>query len=76
MRPLDALARLMTPPGTAVRLRTARLAGATSTRATITMGGNDLAGVPFLSTYTPTVGDRVLVLQTEAGLLVVLGKTA
>lgn len=72
---LDTLARLITPPSTALRMRTARVAAATSTRVTITLGGSNVS-VPFLSTYTPAVGDTVLVLQTEAGVLVVLGKTA
>lgn len=76
MRAVDALSRLITPPANALRLRTATLAAATANRATLTLAGATVPGVPYLSTYTPTVGDTVLVLQTETGLLVVLGKTA
>lgn len=56
-----------------VTLRTATLTASTSTTATITLGGTSLAGVPMLTSYTPTNGDTVLVLQTR-GTLIILGR--
>lgn len=72
-KPVDTLAQLMAPSPNAVRLRRATVSAATSTAVTISLAGAALSA-PFLSSYTPTVGDTVLVLQTNAGLLFVLGK--
>lgn len=66
-RILDGLARRM------VTLRTATLSGATSTRATITLAGGTVSNVPMLASYTPTVGDNVIVLQS-LGQLLIIGK--
>lgn len=57
----------------AVSLRTATVSGFTSTRCVITLAGGTIANVPMLSTYTPTVGDTVLVLQ-KPGQLLIIGK--
>jgi urea transporter len=75
MRAVDALHQLITPPPDAVRLRTATLAASTATDCTITLAGASVSEVPYLASYTPGVGDVVLVLQTTAGVLIVLGKT-
>lgn len=76
MRSLDALYQLIKPVPNAVRLRVAKIEGATSTSATINLAGGSVSGVQFLATYSPVVGDTVLVLQTNAGVLVILGRTA
>lgn len=70
----DTLYRLIN--GIAQRLctlRTATIAAATATRATINLGGATITNVTFLASYTPTVGDTVLLLQ-KPGQLVILGK--
>lgn len=54
-------------------LRTATVSGATSTRCILTLAGGTVSDVPFLASYTPTVGDTVLVLQ-KPGQLIVIGK--
>lgn len=56
-----------------VSLRTATVAGSTSNRCIITLGGGTLSDIPYLASYTPTVGDVVLVLQ-KPGQLLILGK--
>lgn len=57
----------------AVSLRTATVSGSTATRCIITLGGGTVTNVPFLASYTPTVGDTVLVLQ-KPGQLLIIGK--
>lgn len=76
MRPTDALAQLLAKPSDAVRLRTARVDGFTSTTATITLAGGSVSGVPYLASYTPAVGNTVLLLQTTGGLLLIIGRVA
>lgn len=76
MRTLDALYALITQPSNAVRLRTATIEGFTSTSATINLAGGSVTGVQYLANYTPAVGHTVLVLQTNSGVLVILGRTA
>jgi hypothetical protein len=76
MRSLDALYQLIKPVPNAVRLRVATVEGFTSTTATIRLAGGSVSNVAYLSTYSPAVGHTVLVLQTNAGVLVVLGRTA
>lgn len=75
-RALDALAALISPPPDSLRLRTATVEAATATACTIKLAGTSLPGVPFLSSYAPAVGHRVLVAQTNAGVLIVLGRKA
>lgn len=60
----------------AVSLRTARVDSFGSGVATITLAGGSVTDVPYLSTYSPVVGNAVAVLQTEAGQLLILGKPA
>lgn len=57
----------------AVQLRTATVSGATSTRCIINLAGGTITNVPFLASYTPVVGDTVLVLQ-KPGQLLIIGK--
>lgn len=64
---IDRLAQRVTS------LRTATVSGATSTRCVIALAGGTVANVPFLASYTPTVGDTVLVLQ-KPGQLLIIGK--
>lgn len=59
----------------AVNLRTATVTGSTATRCVITLGGGSVTSVPFLTSYTPTTGDTVLVLQ-KPGQLLIIGKAA
>lgn len=66
-------ARLAAIEASQLVLRTASLTAATSTTATITLGGASLSGVNMLASYTPTVGDTVLVLQAP-GVLIIVGK--
>jgi hypothetical protein len=54
-------------------LRTATVSGTTTNRCTISLAGGTLTNVPYLASYTPTVGDTVLVLQ-KTGQLLILGK--
>jgi hypothetical protein len=56
-------------------LRTATVDGSTATRCTITLAGGTLTNVPYLTSYSPTVGDTVLVLQ-KPGQLIIIGKAA
>lgn len=73
--PADVLAdKLAAPDHT--RLRTAVLSSFAGGKATITLTGGTVASVPYLASYTPTGGDRVLVLQTGDGRLLILGKPA
>jgi hypothetical protein len=76
VRPDDALAALLEPPADAVRLRTARIDGFTSTAATITLAGGSATDVRYLASYSPGVGHTVLVLQTNGGQLVIIGRVA
>jgi hypothetical protein len=76
MRSLDALYQLITPASNAVRLRTATVEAFTPTSATINLAGGSVAGVPYLSSYAPAVGHTVMVLQTTAGLLIIVGRAA
>lgn len=76
MRSIDALFQLIAPAPNAVRLRTATVEGFTATSATINLAGGSVSGVQYLASYTPAVGHTVLVLQTTAGLLVILGRAA
>jgi hypothetical protein len=75
MRSLDALYQLIKPVPNAVRLRVATVEGFTSTSATINLAGGSVSGVQYLTGYSPAVGHTVLVLQTNVGVLVILGKT-
>lgn len=59
----------------AVTLRTATVASFTSTKCVITIGGGSITNVPYMASYSPTVGDKVQVLQ-KTGLLLILGKVA
>lgn len=59
----------------AIGLRTATVSGYTATKAVITIGGASITDVRYLSTYSPTVGDQVQVLQ-KSGALLILGKVA
>jgi len=56
-----------------VTLRTATVSGSTSTRCVISLAGGTVTSVPYLASYTPTVGDTVLVLQ-KPGQLIIIGK--
>jgi hypothetical protein len=76
MRSTDALAALLDQPGDVVRLRTARVDSYTSTAATITLAGGSLSGVPYLASYTPAVGNTVLLLATKDGRLLIIGRVA
>lgn len=76
MQPADTLARLFGPASDNVRMRTATIAASTATSCTLNLAGGTVSGVPYLTTYTPVVGHTVVVLQTTAGLLVVIGRTA
>lgn len=71
----DALSAALSGAGSA-RLRTGTVAGSASSRITLTLAGATVPGVPYLSAYTPVIGDRVLVLQTDGGQMLVLGKPA
>lgn len=75
-RAIDALYQLLTPPPDAVRLRTATVEAYGSTTCSIKLAGASISGVPFLAGYSPAVGHKALVLQTNAGVLVVLGRNA
>lgn len=76
MRSLDALYELVKPVPNAVRLRVATIEGFTASSATINLAGGSVSGVQYLSGYTPGVGQTVLVLQTNVGVLLILGRTA
>ncbi|MGZ0147133.1 hypothetical protein ACXJJ3_08685 [Kribbella sp. WER1] len=76
MRALDALYQLIAPIPNAVRLRTAKVEGFTSSSATINLAGGSVSGVSYLASYAPAVGHTVLVAQTNAGVLVILGRAA
>lgn len=76
MRAVDVLAQKLTPPNDSVRVRTARIAAFTATSCSIDLAGATVSGVPYLTSYAPTVGHTVVVLQTPGGLLIVLGRTA
>lgn len=76
MRPTDALAELLAQPSDAVRLRTARVDGFSTGRATVYIGGGTVTDVPYLASYAPAVGNTVLVLQTTGGLLLIIGRVA
>lgn len=76
MRSTDALAALLDQPGDVVRLRTARVDGFTSTSATITLAGGSVNSVPYLSSYSPAVGNTVLLLATKDGRLLIIGRVA
>lgn len=76
MRSLDQLYQLIRPVPNATRLRVATVEGFTSTSATINLAGGSVSGVQYLTSYSPGVGHTVLVLQTNAGVLVILGRTA
>ena len=64
---IDRLAQRVTT------LRTATVSGSTATRCIITLAGGTVSNVPYLASYTPTVGDTVLVLQ-KPGQLLIIGK--
>lgn len=64
-RILDGIVRRL------VTLRTGTVSGSTATTAVITIGGGSVSNVPFLASYTPTVGDNVIVLQTVNQLLII-----
>jgi hypothetical protein len=76
VRGVDVLHELLKPSNDALRLRTARVDGFTSTTATVFLAGGTVTAVPYLSTYTPAVGHVVLLLQTTGGLLVIVGRVA
>lgn len=76
MRLADALALRLQRGATDVRLRTARLDAFTTGHAQITLAGASLTDVPYLASYSPTVGNTVLLLQTGGGQLLILGKAA
>jgi hypothetical protein len=68
-------ARLEALEASQLTLRTATLTAATSTTATILLAETSLTGVHMLASYTPTMGDTVLLLQAP-GVLIILGKAA
>lgn len=70
---LDMLSRILRSD--TVRLRTATIASFASNRATVTLAGATVTGVPYLSSYTPVVGHVVLMLQA-ANRHVIIGKVA
>lgn len=74
MRGIDAIFRLLDSLNRrAVSMRVGQISGATSTRAVVTLGGGSISEVPFLTSYTPVVGDNVILLQ-NLGQLVIIGK--
>jgi hypothetical protein len=66
-------ARLSALESTALTMRTATLTASTATTATITLGETSITSVNMLASYTPTVGDTVLLLQAP-GVLIIIGK--
>lgn len=76
MNPVDTLAELMRPSPSNLRLRVGTVTAIANPKVTVRIAGSDVSGVSRLSFYAPVVGDVVLIAQTEAGLLVVLGRTA
>lgn len=70
----DAITDALAVP-TGARLRTAVVASATATTATVDLAGATVTGVPFLASYTPSAGHVVNVLQ-DGSVLLILGKSA
>lgn len=61
-------------PGTDLRVGT--VAAITGNLITVTLGDAALERVPRLTSYTPTAGDRVVVLITPAHTAIAIGKIA
>lgn len=76
MRPVDALARLLKPSPDTVRLRAATIQSSALGLAVVSLAGQSVTDVPYLASYTPVVGNTVLMLQTGKGQFLILGTPA
>lgn len=73
MRLIDAVAQ--SAPANPVYVRTGTISAITGTTCTVSLAGASLTTVPRLTSYTPTVGHVVILLQSGSQL-VILGKVA
>jgi hypothetical protein len=65
--------RLAALEASQLAMRTGSVTAFTSTAATVNLGGESMSDVNMLASYSPTIGDNVVILQAP-GLLIILGK--